>query len=84
MTPEHEQNLKEANESFMALNEKKYRAGQAEHGGNLWEVPNLIDEAMNEIVDLWNYLFNLKKQIRHLQAKFDAYKDELVDKSVDK
>jgi hypothetical protein len=66
MTPEQEQNLAESNSAFLKLSDKKYRAGQKEHDGNLWEAPGLIDEAMKEVIDQWHYLFNLKNQINKI------------------
>lgn len=71
MKPEQEANLAEANEAFLKLSDEKYRAGQAEHQGNLWEVPGLLDEAMKEVVDQWHYLFNLKKQIKKLISNLE-------------
>lgn len=41
----------------------KYRKGQAEHGGNLWEKPGLIDFAIEEAIDNVAYLFSLKQQL---------------------
>jgi hypothetical protein len=71
MTPEQEQNLAESNSAFVKLSDEKYRAGQKEHGSNLWEVPGLLDEAMKEVIDQWHYLFNLKKQINQLISKYE-------------
>ena len=71
MKPEQEHNLADANRAFLKLSDEKYRAGQAEHQGNLWEVPHLIDELQKEIVDAWHYSFNLKNQIIKLQQIID-------------
>jgi len=57
----------------------KYRTGVKEHGGHLWEKSGMIDEAMNEVIDLYVYLHTLREQVKALQAKFDAYKGS-VDK----
>jgi hypothetical protein len=40
----------------------KYAAGQSEHGGNLWEKPGMLDQAIAEAIDLVIYLFTLKEQ----------------------
>lgn len=71
MTDEQEQNLQEALEEFGKRGDKKYRVGQAEHKGNLWEVTGLLDEAMNEVIDQWFYLFNLKKQIQSIISNIE-------------
>jgi len=40
----------------------KYRKGKIEHGGNLWEKDGLLDMALEEVEDLWVYLFTKKLQ----------------------
>lgn len=40
----------------------KYEAGQAEHGGNLWEKPGMLENAIAEAIDLVVYLYTLKEQ----------------------
>lgn len=37
----------------------KYIAGQAEHGGNLWDKPGLLEEAIKEAIDQVIYLYTL-------------------------
>jgi hypothetical protein len=54
--------------SFEAEVSDKYRKGAAEHGGHLWEKPGMIDEAMNEVLDLYVYLYTLRDQIRAVKA----------------
>lgn len=41
----------------------KYRKGQQQHGGNLWEKKDLITKAKEEVIDQWFYLDALEKQI---------------------
>jgi hypothetical protein len=43
---------------------EKYDAGQAEHGGNLWEKANMVNRAKEEILDQWSYVCALEDQIR--------------------
>jgi hypothetical protein len=74
MTPEQEQNLAESNSAFLKLSDEKYRAGQAEHGSNLWEVPRLLVEAKKEVVDMWHYLHNLEIQINKVKSVADDLK----------
>ncbi len=56
MTPEQEMHLHRIKAEFAALADAKYRAGVAEHGGNLWEKTDLLEQALWEAVDLVNYL----------------------------
>lgn len=62
MSPEHERHLSRIIFKASELIEAKYRAGQKEHGGNLWEKDNLLDEAINEAVDLVVYLLSEKER----------------------
>lgn len=55
MTPEQEVHLQTIKDHFNKLVDKKYRSGQAEHGGNLWERDTLHD-LTPEIVDAFTYL----------------------------
>ncbi len=65
LTAEQEQHLNRALEAFNVATAAKYRAGVAEHGGNLWEHPPLwlLDEAMKECQDQWIYLFTLRERL---------------------
>lgn len=46
-----------------ALTQKKYRAGQIEHGGNCWQKPGMLAHALDECADLPVYLWTLKEQL---------------------
>jgi hypothetical protein len=43
--------------------EVKYRQGQHEHGGNLWDIPviGLVDNAIDEALDQLTYLITIKQ-----------------------
>lgn len=58
---EHIEDIAETFEDWMA---HKYEAGAKEHGGNLWEMrqDDLLDNAIDEAIDLFVYLYTLKKQ----------------------
>lgn len=43
----------------------KYRRGQAEHGGQLWTKPGIIDMAIDEATDQLVYLLTLKEQLEN-------------------
>ncbi len=65
MTPEQERHLSDIKREFTGLVDRKYRAGQAEHGGNLWDVRvmRLIDNAIDEAVDQVVYLLTIRRQL---------------------
>lgn len=63
MTTQQEQHLANIKEDFLREVDKKYRAGQKEHGGDLWLKKDLIDKALEEIIDLYVYMITLKDQI---------------------
>ncbi len=42
--------------------DQKYRAGQLEHDGRLWEKPRMLEHAIEEVLDLAVYLYTLKEQ----------------------
>jgi len=73
MTPQQEQHLQKIKEEFCRLYDVKYRAGQKEHGGNLWDKANKIDLAIEEALDLVGYLLTLKQQIKE-HKDFDKNK----------
>lgn len=63
--------LERAKEAFAKAASAKYKAGCAEHGGNLWDnsTSYLIDEAMKECIDQWMYLFTLKEKLCRLDTE---------------
>lgn len=65
MTEEQEQHLLDIKSQFFMLVDKKYRKGQAEHGGNLFDLSplQLLDNAIDEAIDQVVYLLTLRKQI---------------------
>ena len=65
MTTQQEQHLANIKEDFAREVEKKYRAGQAQHGGNLWLKKNIIDMIKEEAVDQYVYACSLKTQIEN-------------------
>lgn len=66
MSEESERHLNEILRAASAWIEKKYRDGNAEHGGgNLTDIPveQLIDEAINEAVDQMVFLLTIRKKL---------------------
>ena len=58
MTPEQEAHLQHIKETFAADVDKKYRKGQAEHGGDLFRKCDvkLVEDALEEVMDAVVYL----------------------------
>ena len=57
MTQRHQEHLERLNFTFQLLNAAKYRKGQEEHGGNLWEMPKPVKmiNLLFELLDAVNY-----------------------------
>lgn len=62
MDDAHEEHLLRIIKGFNARVVPKYRKGQEEHGGQLWAKSNLLNEALDEVVDLYTYLATIKEQ----------------------
>lgn len=65
MTKAQEEHLTRIQSQFHDLVNDKYRAGQKEHGGDLWKmsVLKLIDCAIEETIDQFVYLSTLRDKI---------------------
>lgn len=66
MTSEQEHHLQQIKTAFKSAVDVKYRKGQKEHGGNLFDLTslNLIDAALDECIDQYTYLFTLRDKIK--------------------
>lgn len=70
MTQEQEAHVQGILKDFNEKAYAKYVAGQAEHGGNLFDMPKLklIDCALEEAIDQYVYLYTLReKEIERLR-----------------
>ncbi len=65
MTQDQERHLNYIKEQFENRVDKKYRAGQAEHGGNLFEVDllQLIENGIDEAIDQVTYLMTARQKL---------------------
>lgn len=63
MTPEQEAHLKRIKANFTKKVDKKYRAGQEEHGGDLFHdsILLLLDKAISEAIDQVVYLETIRE-----------------------
>ena len=62
MTPDHEAHLARIKARLVADIDAKYRLGQEEHGGRLWEKPGALENAYAEALDLAVYLLTALEQ----------------------
>lgn len=62
MDAEHQAHAARILAKFNADLLAKYEAGQAEHGGNLWEKKGMLEHAIEEAIDMVVYLYTLKEQ----------------------
>jgi hypothetical protein len=63
MRKAQQQHIDDITKRFKYLATAKYLKGAKEHGGNIWEVNNLIDQAIDECIDQFIYLSTLREQI---------------------
>ena len=75
MTSEQEEHLRKIKTTFNTLVDEKYRIGQAEHGGSLYNKNGLLDMAIEEVLDLAVYLFTLQQQQNGEYDIIDGLKD---------
>lgn len=77
MTPEQERSMQHALTEFVGKAEEKYRAGQAEHEGNLWEKDGLLEEAGKEVIDQMFYLAALRQRLSYTAYNLQSVIDFL-------
>ena len=63
MDGKHEEHLARIKAKFSDQVDRRYRAGNAQHGGFILDKPGLLDEAIEECVDQYVYLISLKEQL---------------------
>lgn len=65
MTNEQEDHLFKIQRKFYELVSLKYRKGQEEHQGNLWDMgyAEILDNAIDEAIDQVVYLLTLKESL---------------------
>jgi hypothetical protein len=65
MTNDQERHLNYIKEQFELQVDSKYRKGQEEHGGDLWELDllSLLDNAIQEAIDQFTYLMTIRQKL---------------------
>ena len=66
MNVERERHLERILDASEGLISDKFRRGQAEHGGNIWEKPGMLQHALDESADQVVYLYTLEGQMSAL------------------
>jgi len=71
MSPAQEAHLEVLKNHATALLDEKYRKGQAEHGGNLFDLTpkQLALEAIMETIDLFTYQMTLYEKLSELSTE---------------
>jgi hypothetical protein len=66
MTLEQEKHIADIIDDFSTLADRKYRKGQQEHGGDLFNMSTikLLDNAIDEAIDQVIYLLTIKRNIK--------------------
>ena len=82
MTLKQEDHLRDIVNSVTAGIDKKYRAGQAEHGGDLWERVPLVEDMIEESIDQVTYALTLKQQLARVKELLDDARNAVSDNPV--
>lgn len=91
MSGDQEAHLRDIKMRIQSDIDKKYRKGQAEHGGNLWERP-IMPEIRSELIDFICYQSTLDDRIRTvvfqlelaLALKTEKAKNNAIKKAINK
>jgi hypothetical protein len=79
MTPEQENHLRDIKYDFLKAVDEKYRKGQAEHGGDLWKKPGVLEMLMEECIDFYVYAHVLRQQRDNPEVVDPTLKDNVKD-----
>jgi len=71
MTLAQEDHLAEIQRTIAKRVNDKYRAGQEEHGGDLWERVPLVEDLIEEALDQMTYALTLKSQLGRAKKLLD-------------
>ncbi len=63
MTKKQLGHMRAIGESMVKKLDAKYRKGQKEHGGNIWEKAGMLANAEDEVTDLAVYVHTLRGQL---------------------
>ena len=74
MSESQEAHLKKLHAITFTLMSEKYRKGQAEHGGNLFDMSltQLLDEALGEAIDQVTYLVTAIEKLKNFKKNHES------------
>ena len=79
---EQEDHLNKIQKRVVGRIDRKYRAGQAEHGGDLWERVPLVEDLIDESIDQVTYALTLKTQLGRVRKLLDDARDLVMENPV--
>lgn len=82
MTLAQEDHLAEIQEAIAKQVDAKYRVGQSEHGGDLWERVPLVEDLIEEALDQMTYALTLKSQLGRVKKLLDDARNAAPDNPV--
>lgn len=71
MSEDNERHLEDVQDGIVADLDRKYRAGQVEHGGKIWLKPAMMKHLRDEIVDLVVYQDVTRQQLEGMLTGLD-------------
>ena len=82
MTLAQEDHLANIQQTIGVEIERKYRLGQAEHGGDLWERVPLVDDMIEESIDQMTYALTLKSQLGRVKKLLEDARNAVPENPV--
>ena len=82
MTLAQEDHLNGIIRSISGQVDRKYRAGQEEHGGDLWERVPLVEDMIEESIDQVTYALTLKSQLGRAKSLLEDARNAVPENPV--
>jgi hypothetical protein len=82
MTLAQEDHLNGIIKSVSGQIDRKYRVGQAEHGGDLWERVPLVEDLIEESIDQVTYALTLKSQLGQVKSLLEDARNVVSENPV--
>lgn len=78
MNKAQESHLHTIKQTIVERIDKKYRAGQKAHGGDLWKKDHVLEMLLQEIDDLVVYAHTLKQQLKNRGIVKSGFRDSII------
>ena len=82
MTLAQEDHLANIQQTIGVEIDRKYRIGQAEHGGDLWERVPLVEDMIEESIDQVTYALTLKSQLGRAKSLLEDARNAVPENPV--